>query len=267
MTKAQQVEQIKNIIEGATEISAKIQAEWDFLYEEYSDNPKNVTKEDLDSIISKLKRDGLLKSSEAQKEESAQEPKKIKVVEKENKEEKKGEDEEMAKLNQTTKTKNTGKKNNKKVENQTKKVTKPKMLKMTEVEEAFEFKPFPKTLKTDLGTLNLVTDINSMEDLASAIEEDREIVIANVWVPDMLKTYDYDPMGILDEEEAETLEEDGFPNDLDLLQVTFSTEKVTYAVSLYTEVHTTFVPEGFEPDENGLRNNGFVNFQLYEKQQ
>lgn len=257
MTKAQVVETIKKVMETANDVSVNLQAEWDFLYEEYQANPKNVTKEDLQSMIDKLKRDGLIptivKETKSKKEEKAAE-----VVEP--KKEEKKEDEEVAKTKKGSKNAK-----NSKAENSTKKVQKPKMLKMTEVEEAYEFKPFPKTLKTDLGTLNLVTDINTMEDLAEALEQDREIIIANVWVNDMLKTYDYDPMGILDEEEAQTLEEDGFPNDLDLLHITFSTKKVTYAVSLYTEVHTTYVADGFVADENNLRNNGFVNFQLYEK--
>ena len=293
MKKSEAMEIIIKVVENNRgKVNENIQAEYDFLLEEYEANPKNVTAEDLKSLMNKLVKEGLVKTKTDNQEEAKpkaettakgkttkttktqkETKKEEKVVEpKVDEPKKEGDENNMIKANTKGTAKNstpkntkgtTAKKGNKKAENSTKKVA-PKTVKMTNVEEEYEFKGFPKTLKSELGNLKLATDIKTMEDLSNAVDEEREIVIANAWVVDMLKTYEYDPMGILDEEEREKLEEDGFANDLDLLQITFCTEKVAYAVSLYTEVHTTYVPEGFEVDENGLRNNGFINYQVYE---
>ena len=247
------VSMIKELVAN-NNISENAKMEYDFLIEEFEVNPKEVTMEDLEHFLDTLKKEGLsLEDKAPEKEEEVTVP--------ENKEnENKGEDEEMkATLNNKKANKNIKKK-----ENSTKTVKKPAknpVLKMTEIEEGFEFKPFPKTLNIpELGKAKLRTDIKTLGDLAELIEQGANIVIANVWTKPMLATYEYDPMGILDDAD----EFDEFPNDLDLLQPTFCTERVMYAVSLYTEVHTTYPSVGFEQDEDHLRNNGFLNYQVYE---
>lgn len=272
MTKSQAMEMFKNVI-SKNEVSEKIQAEYDFLVDEFESNPANVTKEDITTFLNRLTKEGYINEKVVDKEsEKIKEVKKEEVKKEEVKEEEKpqikneGEDEEMARavLNPVIPVvaPTTKKKGKKKAENSTKKIAKKEtLLTMTHVEEGYKFKPFPKTMKTELGNLKLRTDINSLDEMAEAFAEGTPLMLANVWVKDMLSIYDYDPMGLLENEEEELTE---FPNDLDLLQPTFCNEKVMYGVSLYTDVHTTYLADGFEQDDNGLRNNGFVNYQVYE---
>ena len=238
-------------------LNENLEAEFDFLYEEYEADKKNVTMEDLKHFVGQLKKEGYDLNTG------------VKSEVKENKNEKEVEDminlpEQKGHKSKKGKTTVVKKETKKKVKNKNKVKDEPKkevLLQMTEIEEDFKMKPFPKTLKTELGNLKLRDDIETMEELAEIVESgEAEILFVPCWTAELLEAYDYDPYEILEEDEIPEV----FPNDVDLMAITFCTERVAYAVSQYTDVNTTFPSTGFEPDENGLRNNGFLNYQIYE---
>ena len=249
---------VKNIKKEGN-LNENLEAEFDFLYEEYEADKKNVTMEDLKHFVGQLKKEGYDLNTGVKSE--VKENKNKKEVEEDmiNLPEHKG---NKSKNGKTIVKKETKAKN--KVKNKNKVKSEPKrevLLQMTEIEEDFKMKPFPKTLKTELGNLKLRDDIETMEELAEIVESgEAEILFVPCWTAELLETYEYDPYEILEEDEIPEV----FPNDVDLMAITFCTERVAYAVSQYTDVNTTFPATGFEPDENGLRNNGFLNYQIYE---
>lgn len=115
---------------------------------------------------------------------------------------------------------------------------------------------FPETIKFGDTQYELAHDIQSMEDLYNALENDEEIVFAFYWSKIMLKKYPYfyDMLG----------KPKSFENDLDLATTIYVSEerKIAYHISMYTEGCYNTLPEDFEEVE-GVRYAGAVEFQIY----
>jgi hypothetical protein len=98
-----------------------------------------------------------------------------------------------------------------------------------------------------IGEVTVNTELETIEEVQEARENGKDLIFATLWTKTHLKKYDYDRIGL----GADV--SDGFPNDLDLLAPVFISEKIAYAVSLYTDMVFYFKPNSFEVDEHGAR--------------
>ena len=117
---------------------------------------------------------------------------------------------------------------------------------------------FPKTLDTEDGHFELAEDIQSMEDLHTALGKDEEIMFAYYWTKRHLKQFPY--FGDWVGHPAE------FKDDLDLCTTIYVSDehKVAYQISMYTEAIYTILPTDFEVIE-GVRTAGGIEYQIYRK--
>ena len=116
---------------------------------------------------------------------------------------------------------------------------------------------FPETIESDAGLMSIVTNINTLEEFASAIEAGRELVLAMYWTKKLLKQFAYDSTGQSNPTE--------FPDDLDLMKTIYIKEEKqgVYALSVYTESMQLFNKDSFTLVE-GVRYNNNAEWQLYE---
>jgi hypothetical protein len=98
-----------------------------------------------------------------------------------------------------------------------------------------------------IGEVTVNTELETIEEVQEARENGKDLIFATLWTKTHLKKYDYDRIGL----GADV--SDGFPNDLDLSAPIFISEKIAYAVSLYTDMVFYFKPNSFEVDEHGAR--------------
>ena len=117
-------------------------------------------------------------------------------------------------------------------------------------------KVFPKTLDIDGTNYELATNIQSMDDLYEALNNEEEIVFAYYWTKRHLKQFPYF-MGWLGQPKS-------FDNDLDLTTALFVSEekKVAYTISMYTDAMYTILPEDI-PEVDGVRLSCGIEFQIY----
>ena len=115
---------------------------------------------------------------------------------------------------------------------------------------------FPDNLKVGDTEYKLAHDIQSMDDLYKALENDEEIVFAFYMTKTHLKKYGYfyNMLGT----------PKSFDNDLDLATTLYVSEerKIAYHISMYTEGCYNTLPEDFEEVE-GIRYAGSCEFQIY----
>lgn len=117
---------------------------------------------------------------------------------------------------------------------------------------------FPEVLELgDSGAkYALAEDIQSMEDLHNALNNDEEIVFAYYWNKRLLKQFPYfsDWLG----------HPKSFKDDLDIATTLYVSDeyKVAYQVSAYTEAVYTVLPTDFEVVD-GIRVAGGIEFQIY----
>ena len=117
-------------------------------------------------------------------------------------------------------------------------------------------KMFPKTIEVGDAKYELAEDINTLEDLYNALNNDEEIVFAYYWTKRHLKQFPYFG-GWLGQPKS-------FDNDLDLATAIYVSDekKVSYQVSMYTEAVYTILPTDFEA-EDGVRVAGGIEYQIY----
>lgn len=264
----------QEIIKGLTKIGgnlsafAEVQADVNFILEDYKANSRNVTMEDLKDSMSKIEKatkktfSQLVAEAEGQqeivpnnvkplpikKEEKVENSKKI-LTPKAPKEEKVEEIKE----------------DSKKVEEHKEEKPKADNKKATTVytDKDGVVSKFAQTFKSKSLKADLVArpDLKSIEDIAKAYSEDTDFVIATYWTKRQLKQYadSYDPMGINPNKPT------AFENDLDLIEVTYANDLVVTGCSLYSFVPQIFMPKDFaiDPDTNLRFANG-VEFEVYE---
>lgn len=121
---------------------------------------------------------------------------------------------------------------------------------------------FPKELEVDGVKYELASDINSMEDLYNAVNEEDSpaIVFAFHWTKAQIKVFNY--FG------GQLPTPKSFPNDLDLATCIWASDSyvVAYAISMYTEANYCVLPEDFE-EEDGIRYCQGIDYQLYREVQ
>lgn len=117
-------------------------------------------------------------------------------------------------------------------------------------------KMFPKTLEVGDTKYELAEDIKTMDDLYEALNNDEEIVFAYYWTKRHLKQFPYFN-GWLGQPKS-------FDNDLDLATAIYVSDekKVSYQVSMYTEVVYSILPTDLE-NEDGIRVAGGIEYQIY----
>ena len=118
-------------------------------------------------------------------------------------------------------------------------------------------KMFPPTLTVGDTNYELASDIKTMEDLHTALENDEEIVFAYYWTKRHLRQFPYFS-GLLGQPKS-------FDNDLDLATAIYVSDenKVSYQVSMYTEALYTIIPTDMPVDEDGIRYANGMEFQVY----
>lgn len=141
-------------------------------------------------------------------------------------------------------------------------------------------KIFPKEINhPELGTLVAVPDkYHKYEDIVNALNEVDEngnlmhtIYLATYWSKRQIKEYDYARCYLVP---ASSIPKNGFPHDLDLLQVvlTLETMKRLFALSAYTEALLTFEDGDLTPVEDvdpadgskyAIRVAGGLEFEIY----
>lgn len=117
-------------------------------------------------------------------------------------------------------------------------------------------KQFPQTIEVADSKYELAQDIQSMEDLYTALENDEEIVFAYYWTKRHLRQFPYFN-GMLGQPKS-------FDNDLDLANAIYVSEekKVCYQVSMYTEAIYTILPSDIA-SEDGVRITCGIEFEIY----
>lgn len=274
MTKSQIIEGLKKI-GGFISADAEIQAEIDYVVDEFAENDRNVTMEDLKPIIANVEKATskgfvqLLAEAEEKPMEQPKEEKKAKVLPKKSTE--KAETSKKivgAKANKPDeKEENKGEVIKEVKEEEKKEVVKKETPKKTPVatkkqeEELVEV--LPQLIKSDSLKADLVArpDLKTIKDIAKAYSEGTDFVIATYWTRRHLKQFasSYDPMNINPGRPT------AFENDLDLIEVTYANDLVVTGVSLYSSVPQIFLPINFDRDEEyGLRFANGVEFEVYE---
>lgn len=118
----------------------------------------------------------------------------------------------------------------------------------------------PKEFKSELGTLRLNTEINSVKDFAQAVEDGKDLVLAVYWSKRLLKQFSYDPTNM-------GTPVSSFPDDLDLQKPVYVSDngKTITCISVYTEVLGLYFNDELKFDEeSGLRFANGAEFNIYE---
>lgn len=231
ITKSQLIEGFRLI--GLYTDNTEAKALCDYYVEAFKENPRNVSREDLQDAMSLISEYCGNKDFGLLLEEATKSAKTSKVASKKD-----------AKENSQASDIKPDKKENKKI----KKTSKNKKDK-SEVIVLNRDEIFPKKVESaTLGNvLERLDDIKSVGDLVELIEKDEDIIIAVYWNKQQLKQYGsgYDPLHINPQGVPKS-----FENDLDLIEVTFANELVVTGCSLYSYVPNIMVPDHFIPDEN-----------------
>lgn len=119
---------------------------------------------------------------------------------------------------------------------------------------------FPSELVIEeLGTLVLNTEIATVQDVQSAVDNGDTLIFAVYWDERLLRQYEYDTLKIGTPVKK-------FDNDLDLCQILYVNEngKAVVTNSLYTEVLSVFLAKDLAVDEvTGLRYANGAEFAIY----
>ncbi|MBO8161112.1 MAG: hypothetical protein H0Z24_05700 [Thermosipho sp. (in: Bacteria)] len=242
MSKKELIAKLKEVSSRVTDKNLKDMVA--YTLKKIEESTRNVTKDDLVTLLSDLlTNEPLPIENNAKKEE----PKKAKIKAK--KEAKKAEKEEPKK--DTKKAEKDAKKDVKKSKKEVKKEVK---------------KIFPEELGIKDTNFKLDLDIESIKQLKKLVEEDnKEIIFAFYWTKRHLKQYynSYDIRGITAKEKVKE-----FPNDLDLCMPLYISEdnKVIYVISIYTEVIYQIIPEElkvFKDETESLRFCNSIEYNLY----
>ena len=264
-----------SLIGGIINASAEVQAEIDYTLENFKENPRNVTMEDLRGTITTVEKATKKNFLQLIAEAEGQKPLNIDTKEVQHK--------EKVKLVPSNK--------EEKVENSTKKIITPKKeeVKEEKIEEKKEevkkivtpkgttkkdtnkvvsdskelAVSFPPTIESESLKATLVArpDLKTISDVAKAFNDEVDFVIATYWTKRHLKQFSesYDPMNINPGRPKQ------FENDLDLIEVTFANDLVVTGCSLYSYVPQILLPKDFEIDpDNNLRFANGVEFEVYE---
>lgn len=115
---------------------------------------------------------------------------------------------------------------------------------------------FPTKLSVNGNTYELATDIKTMDDLFTALENEEGLVFAYYWTKRHLKQFPYFN-GWLGQPKS-------FDNDLDLASTIFVSDSktVAYNVSLYTDAVYSILPTDLE-EVDGLRFCDGMEYQIY----
>lgn len=284
MTKSQIIEGLKKIT-GFIEANAEIQAEIDFVVDEFAENNRNVTMEELKPLVESVEKFTnkgfvqLIAEAEGQVQqeltpEVKPEGKKPKVLPKKstdkaetskkiiNTKKQEPNNPEEKEVNKGEEIKEVTKEEVKEEVKEQKPTTKKTLAKKEKKEEeTVELLPQlinSKSLKADLVAR---PDLKTIQDIAKAFAEGTDFVIATYWTRRHLKQFasSYDPMNINPNRPT------AFENDLDLIEVTYANDLVVTGVSLYSFVPQIFLPINFDRDEEyGLRFANGVEFEVYE---
>lgn len=277
MTKSQIIEGLKKI-GGFIEANAEIQAEIDFVVDEFAENDRNVTMEDLKPIIASvesLTKKGFVQlvqeadgqqAVEIEKEEEVKKEKKVlpkkntekaetsskKIINVKKQEATNPEEKEVNKVDEKQEEVKEEEKTAKKVSATKKKVAEEELV-----------EKLPQLLKSTSLKADLVArpDLKTIQDIAKAYADGTDFVIATYWTRRHLKQFanSYDPMNINPNRPT------AFEHDLDLIEVTYANDLVVTGVSLYSSVPQIFLPINFDRDEEyGLRFANGVEFEIYE---
>lgn len=118
---------------------------------------------------------------------------------------------------------------------------------------------FPQAYECELGLLERRDNLKTLKDINEEIEKGADLVIMTYWTDQHLASCDYDPYEI-----NKTLPK-SFKDDFDICQVVFSSEKVLYAISLETEVMSTFPAKSFKHKKGtNYRVSSGMEFEVYE---
>lgn len=272
LTKSQIIEGLKKI-GGIIEANAEIQAEIDYVVEEFIENDRNITMGDLKPVVKNV--ENFTKKGFMQLLAEAE----GKPMNIDNKEVQHKEKKTLVPINKEEK-----------VENSTKKIIAPKkedkkgeVIKEDKKEDKKEVAPketkkndnkvvanskelavsFPPTIESESLKATLVArpDLKTISDVAKSFNDEVDFVIATYWTKRHLKQFaeSYDPMNINPGRPKQ------FENDLDLIEVTFANDLVVTGCSLYSYVPQILLPKDFEIDpENNLRYANGVEFEVYE---
>ena len=264
VTKLQIIEGLKNLGDRV-QLNVETQSIVDYTLDAYEENDRNVTMDDLKEVLATIKESTGLSDSEIILGKSATAPKtegKAKLPNKKEAENSvKGET-----IKPVVVPKNKNKSEGSPVEEakpeekkqETKKVSTSKVQKPHEEYLA----NFPETLvsKSLKGTLKLRKDLETIQDVVNAYNNDEDIIIATYWTKKLLKQYaqGYDPMNVNPNRPT------SFEHDLDLIEVTYANDLVVTGCSLYSYVPQILLPADFEQDEDGMRYANGCEFQVYE---
>lgn len=237
-----------NFIKGLQAIvpqikDANVKAEADFILDSYTDNVKDLDKEEIAHMLESLAKVGIefptttgATTKKAPVERSTKKP----VAKKES-------------------AKETAPKSTDKVATMTSNMT-------PESDDFFLEKneylvSFPQTLVIEnLGTMKIRDDIKTLAQLSKEIEQGKRFVFANHWSERALMQFNYDSMGILDNYPQY------FPMDLDITYPLHCSDIVCYSISFYTQVTTTYTAHGFSRQDKKAKcryANG-LEYQVYE---
>lgn len=263
-----------SLIGGIINASAEVQAEIDYTVENFKENPRNVTMDDLKTTINSVEK-ATSKSFMQLVAEAEGKPQDIKTAEVQHKEKTK-----LVPINKEEKVENSTKKiiapkkeetkgevvKEEKKEEPKKEVA-PKETKKNDNKVVANSKDlavsFPPTIESESlkGTLVARPDLKTISDVAKAFNDEVDFVIATYWTKRHLKQFadSYDPMNINPGRPKQ------FENDLDLIEVTFANDLVVTGCSLYSYVPQILLPKDFTIDpESNLRFANGVEFEVYE---
>lgn len=118
---------------------------------------------------------------------------------------------------------------------------------------------FPQAYECDLGLLERRDNLKTLKAINEEIEKGTDLVIMTYWTDQHLASCDYDPY------EINTVLPKSFKDDFDICQIVFSSEKVLYAISLETEVMSTFPANSFKHKKGtNYRVSSGMEFEVYE---
>lgn len=251
ITRSTTVEQLKNILNANYKaVSKKDKAlgeSIEYAAKQIKDNPKKVKKADLADLAKQViallgdsVKAGITPTLKPAVENSAKPKPSLK-----------GSNKKETKADSTPADK--GKQTSEKAE--PKKPESKKPAKKPPVSKSPTAESFPEELTAGDMRYELAHDITSMEDLLEAFNNDEEFVFAFYWNKAQIKqSYSSGHLPAPKE----------FANNLDLASVLYVSDecKVTYALSMYTEVLYQIMPEAFEEIE-GVRYSMGIEFQLY----
>jgi hypothetical protein len=259
VTKSQIMEGLKTLGDRV-QLNVETQSVVDFTLDNYNENPRNVSMDELKEVLATIQQStglttsGIIYGENVSVESKPTEGKKL-PNKKETENSVKTESNKPVVVPKN-KNKSEDVAEDKKQDN--KKATTSKVQKPHEEYLA----SFPETLVSESlkGTLKLRKDLVTIQDVAEAWSKNEDIVIATYWTKKLLKQYaqGYDPMGINPNRPK------SFEHDLDLIEVTFANHLVVTGCSLYSYVPQILLPSDFEQDEDGMRYANGCEFQVYE---